>query len=179
MESNNIYHYKKNRKQQSKIFINMAVACLIYIAGLYGYEHYLNKTVPENTRNIFIIAFSISSVVLFYVAWWLRAHPANYEAIITVDRFIVKYPDSTHWSFDVKISDIKRFEHRNTLSHAGSGQGASGILLHDGNFHEICMNYGNSINKMYDAIQSIDPNITFPKKVNKKISGLITKDFDN
>ena len=174
-----IFHFKKSRKQQSKIFINMGVACLVYIIGLYGYEHFLNKTVSENFRNIYIAAFSISSAILFYIAWWLRTHPASYEATITTDRFIVNYPGSTKWSFDVKVSDIKRFEHRNTLSHAGKGIGASGILLNDGTFHEICMNYGNNINKMYEAVKSINPNVTFPKTVNKKVSGPLSKDYDS
>jgi hypothetical protein len=116
-----IYYYKKNRKQRSKIFIVMGVACLLYIAALYGYEYISSKSVPENTRSIYIIAFSVCSFILFYVAWRHRAYSATYEAVITTDRFIVKYPGPPMWSFDIKISDIKRFEHRNTLSHAGKG----------------------------------------------------------
>ena len=178
MESGAIYHYKKSRKQRSRIFINMGVACLAYIAGLYGYEHFFNATVSENTRSIYIAAFSVSSAILFYVAWWLRTHPASYEAIITGDRFVVNYPESSTWSFDVKVSDIKRFEYRNTLSHAGKGNAVGGVLLHDGSFHEICMNYGNNINKMHAAIKSIKPEITFSKKVNTKASGMFAKDYD-
>ncbi len=173
-----IYHYKKNRKQRSRIFINMAVACLVYIAGLYGYEYFLNKAVPEDIRSIYILAFSVSSVILFYVAWWHRTHPATYEATITKERFTVKYPGVPLWSFDLKVSDIKRFEHRNTLSHAGEGIGGSGILLNDGHFHEISMNYGNHINNMYAAIKSINPDVTFSKKVNKKVNGPISKGYD-
>lgn len=178
MEPGVTYHYKKDRKQRSRIFINMGVACFVYIAGLYGYEYFFNKTVPESMRSIFIITFSISSIILFYVAWWHRRHPATYEAIITRDRFFVNYPGSRRWSFDIKVSDIKRFEHRNTLSHAGKGIGETGVLLNDGSFHEICMNYGNNVNKMYSAIKSINPNVTFSKKVNKKISGPLSKDYD-
>ncbi|KEA61955.1 hypothetical protein ADIMK_4102 [Marinobacterium lacunae] len=39
------------------------------------------------------------------------------------------------------------------------------------------MNYGNSINKMHKVIQSIAPEITFPKKVNMKVFGPIAKDY--
>ncbi len=90
----------------------------------------------------------------------------------------MKYPGSTMWSFDIKISDIKRFEHRNTLSHAGKGIGESGALLNDGSFHEISMNYGNNINDMYEAVKTINPNVTFPKKVNKKVFGPLDKNYD-
>ena len=178
MEVDFIYHYKKNRNQRSKIFINTGIACLLYIAGLYGYEYIYSKSVPENIRSIYIITFSFSSIILFYVAWWHRNHPATYEAEITSHKFIVKYPGSLMWSFDVKVSDIKRFEHRNTLSHAGKGIGESGILLNDGSFHEISMNYGNNINDMYDAVKTINSNVTFPKKVNKKVSGSLDKSYD-
>lgn len=178
MELGVIYNYKKSRKQRSIIFVNMGVACLFYIAGLYGYEYIYSKSFPEHLRSIYIIAFSVSSAILFYVAWWQRTHPATYEAIITTDRFIVNYPGSSKWSFNVKISDIKRFEHRNTLSHAGQGVGESGILLNDGRFYEISMNYGNNIKEMYMAIKSINPEVTFPKTVNKKVFGGLSKDYD-
>ncbi len=174
-----VYHYKKNRKQQSLTYIRMGIACWVYIAGLYGYEFYFDETVETQFRLIWVAVFSIASAILFYIAWWHRIHPATYEAIITRERFIIDYPGSSEWSFDIKISDIKRFEHRNTLSHAGRGIGQHGVLLKDGTFHDICMNYGSSINKMYKAIHTIDPNITFPKKVNKKISGFLVKDYDD
>lgn len=129
-------------------------------------------------RSIYIITFSFSSVILFYVGWWHRNHAATYEAAITSHKFTVKYPGSTMWSFDVKVSDIKRFEHRNTLSHTGNSIGESGILLNDGSFHEISMNYGNNINDMYDAVKTINSNVTFPKKVNKKVFGPLDKNYD-
>jgi hypothetical protein len=143
-----IYHYKKNRQQQSRLFIRMGIACWVYIAGLYGYEIILDKTVPDDLRLIWLGAFSVSSVILFYVAWWHIKNPATYEATISNDRFIVSYPSVAGWSFDIKISDIKRFENRLTLSHAGVGIMQHGVLLKDGSFHHIPMNYGTSINKM-------------------------------
>jgi len=179
MKTDAIYYYKRDRKQRSQIFINMAVASLAYIAGLYGYEYFLDKSVAESFKNIYITVFSVSSCILFYIAWWHRTHPATYEAVITTHRFIIDYPESAMWSFDIKISDIKRFENRNTLSHAGKGIVKTGVLLNDGNFFEISMNYGNNINKMYKAVKSINPSIEFPKKVNTKISGLVVKDYDH
>ncbi|EDM29119.1 hypothetical protein LNTAR_14922 [Lentisphaera araneosa HTCC2155] len=173
-----IYHYKKDRKQRSKLFINMGAACWLYIAGLYGYEHFAKTSVPENLRSIWIISFSLVSLILFYIAYWHRTHPATYEAIITTERFTVHYPGSEQWSFDVKIPYIKRFEHRNTLSHAGEGIGQSGILLNDGSFHQISINYGNNLKKMHKAVQSLKDDVTFSNKVNKKVSGPLSKDYD-
>ncbi|RHW75513.1 hypothetical protein [Colwellia sp. RSH04] len=160
MKTDVVYYYKKDRKQQSKIFINMGVACIAYIAGLYGYEDFFNKTVAEDFKFYYILIFTISSVILFYIAWWHRVHPGTYEALITKDRFIVRYPESEMWSFEVKVSDIERFEHRNTLSHAGKGIAKSGVLLKDGSFHEVCMNYGGNINKMYSAVKTIKNEVT-------------------
>ncbi len=179
MQADAIYYYQKSRKQRSITFINMAVACLVYIAGLYAYEYYTDKPVSENFKLIYISAFSISSIILFYVAWWHRKNPATYEAIITTDRFFVHYPGSQQWSFDIKVADIKRFENRNTLSHAGRGIGESGVVLKDGRFYEICMNYGSNINEMYAAVKTVRPDITFPKRVNKKVEGLLSKDYDD
>jgi len=179
MTSDVIYSYKKTRRQRSWLFINMAVACLLYIAGLYGYEHYANTRVAEDFRVIYVAAFSVASLVLFAVAGWLRTHPATYEAVITSERFIVNYPNSTIWSFDIAVSDIKRFEYRNTLSHAGKGIARSGVLLNDGNFHEICMNYGNNIKDMYKAVRTVKTDVTFPTKVNQNVQGLLSKDYDD
>ncbi len=178
MKSDVIYYYKKDRKQQSKIFINMGVACIVYIAGLYGYENVLNKSVAEDFKFVYILIFTISSVILFCIAWWHRVHPGTYEAVITKDSFIVRYPGSEMWSFEIKISEIERFEHRNTLSHAGKGIAKSGVLLKDGSFHEICMNYGGNINKMYSAVKKVRAEVTFPKKVNMKVQGPLAKDYD-
>ena len=174
-----IYHYKKNRKQRSWLFINMGLACLFYIIVILTYDKFSSRELPESLLPISIIGFSIASGILFYIAWWHRTHPATYEATIDHDRFIISYPGSNQWSFDVKIADIKRFESRNTLSHAGEGIGQTGILLHDGTFHEISMNYGNSLNDIYKAIKSINPNVEFPTKVNQKVSGILEKDYDN
>ncbi len=173
-----VYYYRQTRKQRSRIFINMAVACLLYIAGLYGYESLLNKSVSTDFKALYISIFSIASAILFYIAWWHRTHPAVYEAVITKERFVVKYPGSSKWSFDIAVIDIKRFEHRNTLSSAGEGIGQSGVLLKDGSFHEISMNYGNNINKMHKAVCSINSDIPFPSTVNKKVSGFLSKDYD-
>lgn len=178
MEGDVIYHYKKNRKQLSKTYIRMGVACWVYMAGLYGYEYFFNETVSDQFRLIWIGVFSAFSLILFYVAWWHIYHPATYEAIITRERFVVNYPAVPDWSFEVEVADIKRFENRNTLSHAGKGIVDHGILLKDGSFRHISMNYGNNINKMHKIIKSINPDVTFPKIANTKVFGLFAKDYD-
>ena len=126
----------------------MALMCLVYIGSIFAYEFYTSQSIPKDLKSTMLIVFSIACVILFYTAWWFRTQPAVYEAIVTTKRFIINYPGSEQWSFDIVISDIKHFEHRNTLSHAGNGIGRSGTLLHDGSFHEICMYYGCSINKL-------------------------------
>lgn len=170
MQKNFIYHYKMNRKKRSMLFIRMGLACLAYIAGLYGYELYTGQVVIENFRSIYIYSFSVSSLVLFYIAWWHLKNPASYQAIITPQRFIIEYPGSAQWSFDVKISDINRFEYRQSYSPTGRGFVDCGIVLNNGDFHEIVMNYGNRINKMHAVIQGIRPDISFSKTINKRFS---------
>lgn len=55
-----------------------------------------------------------------------------------------------------------------------------GILLKDGTFHHLSMNYRNNINKMYEAVKSVNPNVSFPKKTNKRVEhGPFKKDYDD
>lgn len=164
MPSDVIYHYKKDRKKQSLLYIRMAVACLLYIAGLYGYEWLMDDLVSTEFKLQWILIFLLASLVLFAVAWWHRRNPATYEATITRERFVVDYPSYPDWSFDISIADIERFEYRQSIGQAGRGVLQHGVLLKNGDFHHISMNYGNSLNKMYKAIQSINPEITFPSK---------------
>lgn len=114
---------------------------------------------------------------LFLIAIWSIKNPATYEATITYERFIIKYPGSETWSFDVAIKDIKRIEHRQTHSHDGKGIAQSGILLNDGTLHQISINYQNDINKMHKAAQSIHPAVNFSSKDNTKFMELINKDY--
>ena len=99
------------------------------------------------------------------------------------------YPGSAQWSFDVDINDIKRFEHRNTLSHAGKGIPKVGILMNDGTFHQISLNYFNGTGKWSDlidggavgdmcrAIQQIRPEVNYSKKTNMRVEGLLERDY--
>ncbi|GAB2198094.1 hypothetical protein [Sessilibacter sp. MAH4] len=59
-----IYHYRKSRKQQSKIFRNTGVACWVYIAGLYVYEAYGSKEVSDEFRLIYIGVFAVASIII-------------------------------------------------------------------------------------------------------------------
>lgn len=180
MTSEPIYYYKKSRRQRARLLIRMGLFCWIYVAALFCYEGFTQKNVPEDTRMALLIAFPVASAVLFLIAWWLIMHPADYVATITREKFVVSYPDSESWSFSVNTADIKQFENRQELSHAGSGIMQHGILLKDGRFFHISMNYGNSIWDMYKAVKSVNPEVTFPSKVNKKVEGLgISKDYDN
>ena len=173
-----LYYFKRDRNQQAKIFINMAIACLLYLVGLYSYAYLAAHSLSEQFITVCTSVFTIAIVILLLVAIWYRKHPACYEAMITNERFIVRYPHSSMWSFDVSINEIKCFEHRNTLSHAGSGIAQSGVVLDDGRFVEISMNYGANINKMYQAVKTIKPSVTFSKTVNVTVQH-ISEGSDN
>ena len=67
-----LYHYKINRKQRALIYIRIGAACLLYIAGLFGYEALSGQIVPENLRSIYLLSFSVAAVIMFYIAWWHR-----------------------------------------------------------------------------------------------------------
>lgn len=179
MEDNIIYHYKKTRKQQSLLFISMGIGCWIYIAGLYGFEIYTGSLVDSDFKKYWILGFGIISLIMFAIAIWHRKNPGIYEATITNERFIVDYPFYPKWSFDIKNSDIKRFEYRQALGHAGSGHLQHGVLMKDGSFHYISTNYGNNLKHMFKAIQQVNSEVIFPNKVNKKAFGFINKNYDS
>lgn len=178
MDDHTVYHFKKSRAQAAKLFLRMAIGCWLYIAGLAVYEYGFGNGVASDLKLYWNLGFGIASAILTYVYWWLKVHPAIYEATITHERFIVSYPEAQQWSFDVAVADIVRFENRNTLSHAGRGIPQHGILMKDGSFHHISMNYGNSIRKMYKAVHSINPEVSYPSKVNQKVEGVLEKDYD-
>ena len=79
MQDNVIYHYKKNRKQQSLLFIRMGIACWFYIAGLFVFEHFSKTPISPDLKTYWILGFGLISLALFYVAWWHRKNPAIYE----------------------------------------------------------------------------------------------------
>ncbi|MBB3048944.1 hypothetical protein FHR99_003218 [Litorivivens lipolytica] len=175
--SKELYHYRKSRAQWAFLFLNMAIACWVYIGAIFAAERFFAVDIPADTRFWAVLGFSIASVLLLAFVYWLLTHPAVYEAIITEERFVVSYPDSEAWSFDVSIADIKRFEHRRKLSHAGDGITYSGILMKNGTFHNVSMNYGNNINKMFKAIKTIRPELEFPSQINQKVEGPLARDY--
>lgn len=176
-KSKALYHFRKSRKQRSWLFINMALMCCLYMAAIVISERFVTTPLADQTKTIMLAGFASASVVLLVIAWWLRRHPAVYEALITTERFRVHYPGSKQWSFDLPVVDIKRFEHRQTLSHAGSGIVSIGVLTFDGVFHPIPMNYGNNINKMYRAVKKVRPDVTFPSRVNTRVEGILERDY--
>lgn len=178
MHEEAIYHFNKTRKQRSRTYISMGTFSLVYIAAMLTFEHLEGVSIPEPMRTICLWSFSVSSVLLFSIAYWHRRNPASFEAKVTNERLIVSYPNSEQWSFDVALNDIKRFENRETLSHAGTGIGKQGVLLKNGTFHHISMNYDLNLNTLHKEVQKIRPDIPFPKRVNRKVEGFLAKDFD-
>ncbi len=150
-----LYHFKKTRKQRSKLFIRMGVVSLGYIAVLYLVEHYYDFVIPKDVHNIILIAFSLTSIILFYFAWWLIKNPATYEAYITSKEFSVSYSEVQSWSFKVKIEDIERIEQRQNHSSGGKSILNVGVVMKNAEFHEISMNYGNSVNKIFKVLRQL------------------------
>ena len=165
MIEKSVYHYKMSRRKRSRLYINMSVACLLYIAGLFIYEGYSGEVVPSDFKYIWIGAFSFITALLSWATVWHLLNPGVYEANITFERFSVIYPEYPRWSFDISVSDILRFEYRQSRSHAGKSAASPGILMKNGDFHYVSMNYGNSINKMHKAILKVRPDIKFIKRV--------------
>lgn len=171
------FHYKKSRAQRSIKFFSMATMSVIYIVGMKVYEHWNNTLVSEPTRSIVFWVFSVSALLLVLIGIWHLRNPATFEAIVTTHRMKITYPGSKQWSFDIALSDIKRFEYRKTVSHAGDGILNHGVLLKDGTFQHISMNYDLNIKTLFEAVQGQRPNISFPNTVNKKVEGFLAKDY--
>ncbi len=158
-----LYHFKKTRKKRANLFIRMGVGCLVYIAILYLVGNFTD--VPKNIHSIILIVLSLSSALLFYIAWWHIKNPATYEAYITNKTLSVSYPENESWTFKVPIEDIEKIEQRQNHSSGGKTILKVGIVMKNSDFHEIVMDYGNSVNKMFKILNSINPEITFPKNV--------------
>lgn len=185
-----LYDIKRTRKQLSRLFIRMGAMCWVYILGFYVYDRYTgDHALLVGDSLIVVSSFAIASLLLFLVAYWHIRNPATYHALITSRRFTVSYPGSKQWSFDVALDDIKRFEHRNTLSHAGKGIPQVGILMNDGTFHQISLNYfngsgrwrdlldGGPVGDMHRAIQQVRPEVKYPKATNVRVDGPIQRDY--
>lgn len=172
MDSKPIYHYRKTRKQRSLLYFRMAAMCWFYIGCLFVYEAYYETTVTADFRLASLWGLSIASAILIFIGWWHRRNPGYFEVMVTRDTLRVHYPESDAWSFSCRIDDINRFEHRRQRSHAGRSPLESGVVLQDGSFHHISMNYGNSLKDIYKAVKSVKTDIEFPATVNTKFSGL-------
>lgn len=165
MKEEYLYSYIKSRKQRSKLFIRMGVISLFYIGILFAVESFTKVNISNNLHNIILSILVLTSVILFYIAWWHIKNPATYKATITSKELSVSYPEVSSWSFCVNIFDIEKIENRQTHSGGGRSIMNTGVVMKNGDFHEISMDYGNSINKMFKVLKSINPDITFPKTV--------------
>ena len=162
-----LYHFKKTYKQQAKIFRNMAVMSLIYLIAIYGYDHYAPDTIPEDLLFWTTLIFPIAAIILFGITIKMNRSKGVYRASVTQDQVIIDYPSSDHWSFEIDIKDIKRFEQRQPHGPGGKGILSVGILLHDGQYKEIGVNFGVNVKAMFKAVQSIKPDVTYSKSINK------------
>lgn len=166
-----VYKYKQTRKQRSRILFNMAAMCWIYVLGYWAYLHFSEEAANDQFHLIVHLAFPIASVILFCIGWWMRSHDATYTAIVTDQAIIVNYPNVPNWSFSIPLTDIKRFESRSSLGPGGQSVTMPGILTTSGIFHEISMNYGNSVIDLFKAVQQVRPDVEFPSRVNMRVAG--------
>ncbi|MAF97234.1 MAG: hypothetical protein CMH26_01205 [Micavibrio sp.] len=172
-----LYEYEKSLKQRAIIFFNMCAMSLLYLAGIVGYDIYKPGAMPEDLVFWSKIIFSIAAIITLIIGIKARKSDKIYRAIVTTDRLIIEYPDVEQWSFDLPLKDIKRFEKRQALGGGGPGIIHDGILMKDGTYHEISVNYGVSIGKMLKAVQRIHPDIEQRKTINKSAPGI--KDYDD
>ncbi len=165
MKEEYLYSYNKSRKQRSKLFIRMGIASLFYIAVLYVVESFTKVNISNHLHIIILGILVLTAVILFYIAWWHIKNPATYKVTITSKELSISYPEVSSWGFCVNVFDIEKIENRQTHSGGGRSIINTGVVMKNGDFHEISMNYGNSINKMFKVLKSINPSITFPKMV--------------
>ena len=176
MKKKYLYKYIKTRKQRSKLFIRMGLGSLFYIVILHLVKSFSEINITSSTYNIIVGVLTLSALVLFYIAWWHIKNPANYSATITSKELSISYEEVPTLSFCINIADIERIENRNVSSGGGQLMVNTGVLMSNGDFHVISMNYGNNIDNMFKVLKSINPSITFSKSVktdfylfNKKI----------
>jgi len=143
----------------------MGVASLFYIAILYAAELYTEIYISNVVHNIIAGGLTFTATVFFYTAWWHIRNAATYEAIITTKEFSVSYPEVSSLSFCVNIIDINKIENRQSHSHAGKSILDTELVMNNGDFHKISMNYGNNIHEMFEVLESVNPNISFPNTV--------------
>lgn len=172
MNSDPIYHFRKTRRQQSRLYFRMAGMCWFYLLCLFAYEFYFAEPVAEDFRLAVYGGFSIASVILVLIGWWHLERPGYFEILVTRELLKVHYPDSDSWSFECRVDEIKRFEHRRKHDHAGKSPLESGIVLKDGSFHHISKNYGNNLKDLFRAIKTVNPEVTFSSRVNTRYQGL-------
>jgi len=165
MANNYLYHYKMSRKKRSSLFVRMGVVSLAYIVILHLVEHFTDIIVPSDIHTIIVVVFSLATVMLFHAAWWHIKNGATYEAYITSTEFSVYYPGVASWSFKVKVDEIDKIEQRQNRSSGGKSILNIGILMKNGEFHKISMNYENRVSNMFKVLKSINPKITYPKTI--------------
>ena len=179
MSEQPVYRFTKTRRQQAVRLVSGAVVCWAYIGGALLYEDLSGQALPQELRFWGAVGLSVASGFSLLAALWCYRNPAEYVAEVTPERLVVKHPGHAGWCFDVAVSDIKRFEYRRTYSPGGEGTLRHGVLLHDGEFHHINMNYGVSLKKLFKAVRHVNPSVTFRSKVNKRFAGgPIERDFE-
>jgi hypothetical protein len=160
MSTTYLYYYKNSNQKRSKLFVILGVvsillSSILYIVGLFID---LNSSVF-----IVILGLVLISILMFILGWISYKKPAIYEAMVTPSKLIIKYPNIAELSFDLKIADIKSFEKREIENFIGKSETKFGVVLKNGYFYQICTKHGNSIDRIFEAIKSINPDVRFIK----------------
>jgi hypothetical protein len=161
-----LYEYHSSRKKQARIFINMSVMFMLYLAGVWYAENYHDGALPVDMIEMLYQGFIAGFMLCASIAMWHIRFPADYDLTISETHFSVDYPKSTSLSFKIDLSEIVAFESR----YYGSQQKMSdvGLRLTDGSFQVISLNYYNSasfkkifnpIGDMYKAVVQMNPTV--------------------
>ncbi len=166
-----IYRFRKTRRQQAWQLVLGAFVLWGFIGSGLWYESLTGDSLPPEFRFWSALGLGVAGAISLVAALWCLRHPAEYLAEVTHERLLVQHPGSRDWCIDVPVAEIKRFEYRRTHSPGGEGILQHGVLLHNGEFHHINMNYGVSLKRLYKAAKQVNANVTFPSKVNKRMFG--------
>ncbi|QID18646.1 hypothetical protein G3580_14050 [Nitrogeniibacter mangrovi] len=100
-------------------------------------------------------------ILLGLAVVWLLTHPDRFEMTVTPERFAVHHPLFSEWTFSIDPAQIVRIEHRLDLNQF------TRIRIHtrDGRTLSLCKNYPYSRQRLYDALRSANPRITFPSRI--------------
>ena len=159
--SRTVYRYRMSRAQ---VALRLAIGCVVAWLWL-GLALRLGVSPEAEGVRWGAAGLGVVTAILLAVALWNLLHPGTFEAIVSTDRLIVRYPGETTLSFDVAIDDISHIELRTQGSYAGSRDARHYVVLRDGQRLLLTSNYWNSVGRIHRALRSVRPGIEYRRVV--------------